>query len=267
MNKYRTVLTIAGSDSGGGAGIQADIKTISACKCFATSVITAVTVQNTLGVFNIHSIPTNIVSKQISAVLDDIGANSIKIGMLNNADTIITIKETLLKYKVSNIVLDPVMLSTSGKRLLSEDAIKELINFIPNVRVVTPNIPEVEVLLNTKVNQKSDLLSCAATLGKKYRVSVLLKAGHLSEEVLTDVFYNCETDELLQLKASRVNTKNTHGTGCVLSSALASFLAQGQELNVAVKNAKQFINNAIVRGADYELGKGKGAVFHFWESW
>lgn len=265
---YKTVMTIAGSDSGGGAGIQADMKTISACGCFATSAITAITVQNTVGVTNIHAVPTNILKEQITAILEDIGSDAIKIGMLHSSETVMAVNDTLQQFNMTNIVLDPVMVATSGDPLLQEDAINTLKTvLIPNARVITPNIPEAELLLGKKVCSQSDLPQFAKELSNNRQVSVLLKAGHLSDDELIDIFYNAETDEILELKSKRINTKNTHGTGCTLSSAFAAFLSQGLELNEAAKEAKNYINNAIIEGSEYEIGKGHGPVHHFHKFW
>ncbi|MBE9469151.1 MAG: bifunctional hydroxymethylpyrimidine kinase/phosphomethylpyrimidine kinase [Bacteroidetes bacterium] len=268
MKKYNRVMTIAGSDSGGGAGIQADIKTISACGCFATSAITAITAQNTVGVTDIHPIPISNLKKQIEAVLEDIGTDSVKIGMLHNSETIIAVRDMLKKFKITNIVLDPVMVSTSGNNLLQTDAINTLKDeLIPYARVITPNIPEAEILLGEKIISQKDLPEYARNLASKYKVSVLLKAGHLVDNDLIDVFFNLETNETLELKSKRIITKNTHGTGCTLSSALAAFLAQGFDLNDAVQKAKNYINNAIIAGVDYYVGKGHGPVNHFYKYW
>lgn len=190
MKEYKRVLAIAGSDSGGGAGIQTDIKTISACGCFATTAITAITAQNTLGVTQIHAIPIDSIKNQIIAVLNDIGTDTVKIGMLNNSETIIAVKEILEAFNVKNIVLDPVMVSTSGSKLLQTDAMITLMNeLIPNVKVITPNIPEAELLLGKPLTHKSDLPMAAIALAKIYNVSVLLKAGHFDDNDLIDVFF------------------------------------------------------------------------------
>jgi len=268
MKQYKRVLAIAGSDSGGGAGIQADIKAISACGCFATTAITAITAQNTLGVIDIHAIPVNTLKNQILAVLQDIGTDSIKIGMLHNSETIIAVTEVLKQFKIKNIVLDPVMVATSGSKLLQDAAINTLQEvLIPKVRVITPNIPEAEILLDKKIGKQNSLPEYANMLGNKYNVSVLLKAGHLIGDDLIDVFYNAETKQTLELKSKRIITQNTHGTGCTLSSALASFLAQGLELNDAIQRAKNYINDAIIAGKDYAIGKGHGPVNHFFNLW
>ncbi|MCK4750137.1 MAG: bifunctional hydroxymethylpyrimidine kinase/phosphomethylpyrimidine kinase [Bacteroidales bacterium] len=268
MKQYKRVLTIAGSDSGGGAGIQADIKAISACGCFATSAITAITAQNTLGVTDIHAIPVATLKKQITAVLEDIGTDSVKIGMLHNSETIQAVNDVLQQFRISNIVLDPVMVTTAGNTLLQTEAISALKNLlIPSARVITPNIPEAEVLLGEKIGSQDDLPEYAKALSLQGKVSVLLKAGHFSEKELIDVFYNAETDEVIKLKSRRVQSRNTHGTGCTLSSAFASFLAKGFTLNEAAEKAKEYTNNAIVDGAKYAIGKGHGAVNHFHQFW
>lgn len=268
MKTYKRVLAIAGSDSGGGAGIQADIKAISACGCFATTAITAITAQNTLGVRDIHPIPVDTLINQIEAVLEDIGTDSIKIGMLHNSETILAVKSVLEKFKITNIVLDPVMVSTSGNNLLLPDAVQTLINdLIPTVRVITPNLPEAEILLGEKISAQKDFPQQAKNLGLKFKTSVFLKAGHLDENELIDVFYNWEADEIIELKSKRIYTKNTHGTGCTLSAAFAAFLAQGLGLNTAAERAKQYIDSAILNGAAYKTGQGHGPVNHFYKFW
>lgn len=265
---YKRVLTIAGSDPSGGAGIQADLKTISACKCYGMSAITAVVNENTVGVEGIYPIPVSFVQGQIKSVLDDIGADAIKIGMLHSSELIHGVCETLSQYTIRNIVLDPVMVATSGDRLLEKKAIEILQNeLIPQVRVITPNIPEAEALLNEKITCQDDLPRVVKKLSCNGTVSVLLKAGHLIEEDLTDVFYNAETEEILLLRSKRISTRNTHGTGCTLSSAIASFLARGLSLNDAIRQAKAYVNEAIVHGAEYDIGHGHGPVHHFFPYW
>jgi len=266
--QYKRTLTIAGSDPSGGAGIQADMKTMSACGCFATTAITAVVDENTVGVYGVHPIPISFVQGQIKSVLDDIGADAIKIGMLHSSELIRAVKETIAPYNIRNIVLDPVMVATSGDKLLQDEAIATLQNeLIPMVRVITPNIPEAEVLLGEKINSQEDLAKVVKRLSCDGQVSVLLKAGHLTEDILTDIFYNAETDEIIELTSKRINTPNTHGTGCTFSSAVASFLAHDLSLNDAVRKAKEYINQAIVAGANYEIGKGHGPVHHFHNFW
>ena len=266
MKKYHTVLTIAGSDSGGGAGIQADIKTISALGCYASSAITAITVQNTLGVEDVHAVPVPIVEGQIKAVLNDIGADAVKIGMLQSAEIVRCIASAIRRYGIRNVVLDPVMVSTSGHRLIEEEAIDALCKeLIPLARVITPNIPEAELLLGgVTLDKQQQLPEAASILAKKFGVSVLLKAGHLTEERLVDYFYDVEKDEMSQLPSVRIHTRHTHGTGCTMSSAFASMLAQGKSLKEAAAGAKDYIHNAIIAGADYEIGHGHGPVCHFY---
>jgi hydroxymethylpyrimidine/phosphomethylpyrimidine kinase len=265
---YKKVLSIAGSDSGGGAGIQADIKTISACGCYATTAVTAITVQNTTGVSGVYPLPPDAVSGQISAILDDIGTDAVKIGMLHSSELIRVVKETLSRYNIVNIVLDPVMVATSGDKLLQDEAVETLKNeLIPIARVITPNIPEAEILLGKKIYSQDDMVSIAEELARSTNVSVLLKAGHLSEEQIIDVFFNIENESIIALKSKRVKTKNIHGTGCTLSSALASYMAHGLPLNDAVKRAKEYIDNAILQGAVYKTGKGHGPVCHFYQYW
>lgn len=268
MKTYKRVLTIAGSDSGGGAGIQADIKSISACGCYAASAITAITVQNTLGVEAVQGLPPEIIGGQIDAVLSDIGADAIKIGMLHSSEVVLTVKEALLRNHAQNIVLDPVMVSTSGHRLIEESAIDTLTSELMSLaRVITPNIPEAEILLgNKKLTQQAELPDAAKELAEKFGVSVLLKAGHLTEDELVDIFYDHETHMLYRLPSVRVHTKNTHGTGCTLSSAFAAMLARGYKLPEAATAAKHYINQAIIAGADYQIGHGHGPVCHFFSS-
>jgi hydroxymethylpyrimidine/phosphomethylpyrimidine kinase len=265
---YKRVLSIAGSDSGGGAGIQADIKTISACGCFAMTAITAITIQNTVRVSEVYPIPENIIEGQINAVLSDIGADAIKIGMLHSSEVILAVKRTLQLYSVKNIVLDPVMVSTSGHKLMRDEAIETLKKeLLYEARVITPNIPEAEILLGKKINGQSELSLLARELSSNRKVSVLLKAGHLTGDELTDIFYNAETDEVLKLTSKRIETQNTHGTGCTLSSAIAAYLAHGLSLNMAVLQAKEYINSAIIEGSSYQIGKGHGPVHHFFKFW
>lgn len=272
MKRYNTVLTIAGSDSGGGAGIQADIKAISATGCYAASAITAVTVQNTLGVSAVHVVPEEIIKGQINAVLSDIGADAVKIGMLGTSGLVRAVREALVPFGIGNIVLDPVMVATSGDRLTSEDAVEVLATELaPTARVLTPNIPEAEILAGRKIKGEEDLPDIARLLSTRIsssgtrKVSVLMKAGHLDNDELVDYFYNAEEDHIVELRSPRLLTENTHGTGCTLSSALASFLAQGSSLDEAVRLAKEYITRAIVSGAEFRTGHGHGPVDHFFK--
>ena len=261
--RYYRVLTIAGSDSGGGAGIQADIKTISAMGCYAASAITAITVQNTLGVQAVHPVPLEILKGQIEAVLLDIGADAIKIGMLHSSEAVNIIADTIEKYNITNVVLDPVMVSTSGHKLIEEDAIEAIKSrLISLTRVITPNIPEAEILAGCLISGEQDFDKVARKLSDNENVSVLLKAGHLDGECLVDYFYNAENGTMTKLPSKRVQTRNTHGTGCTLSSAFAAALAKGEELTSAAKSAKRYIEQAIYAGANQSIGNGFGPVNH-----
>ena len=264
----KTALTIAGSDSSGGAGIQADIKTMTANGVFAMSAITALTAQNTTGVTDIFETTPRFLAEQLDAIFTDIYPDAVKIGMVSSAGLIQAIAEKLNEYKAENIVVDPVMVATSGDRLLQEEAIATLQEeLVPFVRVITPNIPEAEILLGRKIAGQEELPQVARELSFGRKVSVLLKAGHLHDTELIDVFYNAETDKATPLRSMRLDTPNTHGTGCTLSSAVAAFLAHGLPLDEAVVCAKEYINAAIIAGAEYEIGKGHGPVHHFFNFW
>lgn len=258
---YKRALTIAGSDPSGGAGIQADLKTFSACGCYGMSAIVAVVDENTVGVTGVHPVPVDFVTGQIRSVLDDIGADAVKIGMLHSSELIRAVRQTLAAYDIRNVVLDPVMVATSGDRLLQEEAIATLKEeLIPFVRVITPNIPEAEILLGRKIAGQEELPQVARELSLGRKVSVLLKAGHLHDAELIDVFYNAETDEATPLRSMRLDTPNTHGTGCTLSSAIASNLAKGYSLSESVARAKEYISGAL--SAMLDLGKGAGPMQH-----
>ncbi len=260
--KYCRVLSIAGSDSGGGAGIQADIKSISACGCYAATAITAVTVQNTQGVTAVHPVPTEIVEAQIDAVLSDIGADAVKVGMLHSAEIVDVVCRAIDRYTPKSVVVDPVMVSTSGHRLIDESAIATLRdNLLPRATIITPNIPEAEILLGERISSNEDLEHAAKALSERYNVSVLLKAGHMEDEMLIDIFYEAE-GKIHRLSSPRVETPNTHGTGCTLSAAIASFLAMGHTPALAVQSAKEYLTRAIASGAEYTIGNGHGPVDH-----
>ena len=268
MKKYRIALSIAGSDPSGGAGLQADLKTFSGCGCYGATAVVAVVDENTQGVSGVFPVPASFVRGQIKSVLDDLGADAVKIGMLHSSEMILTVKETLAEYNIRNIVLDPVMVATSGDPLLEPEAVETLRNeLVPFARIITPNIPEAEILLGEKIQSQDDLPECARRLSMGRQVSVLLKAGHLSDAELVDVFYNAETDSILRLSSPRLDTVNTHGTGCTLSSAVASFLARGLGLDEAVTAAKKYIEKAIETGAEYSIGHGHGPVHHFFNFW
>ncbi len=268
MKQYKRALTIAGSDPSGGAGIQADLKTFSACGCYGMSAIVAVVDENTVGVTGVHPVPVDFVTGQIRSVLSDIGADAVKIGMLHSSELIVAVRDTLAQYGMTNVVLDPVMVATSGDKLLQDDAVETLQReLIPYVRIITPNIPEAEILLERKIESQEQLPQMARELSAGGRVSVLLKAGHLSDRLLVDVFYDAEHDEIIRLSSKRLPTVNTHGTGCTLSSAVAAFLARGLDMRDAVCSAKNYIDNAIAAGAEYSIGHGHGPVHHFYKFW
>lgn len=267
MKHYKIGLTIAGSDPSGGAGLQADIKTMSALGVYAASAIVAVVDENTVGVYGVHPIPVMFVEGQIRSVIDDIGVDAVKIGMLHSSELILTVRDTLRDYPdVRNIVLDPVMVATSGDPLLQEEAIATLRDeLIPYSRVITPNLPEASLLLGEKVEYQDQFEEAARLLSRLSggKVSVMLKAGHLENDRLTDIFYNAETDKSIKLTSERISTKNTHGTGCTLSSAIAAYLAKGADLDTAATFGKRYISEALAAGASYAIGHGHGPVHHF----
>ena len=265
---YFRVLTIAGSDSGGGAGIQADLKTFAALECYGASAITALTAQNTLGVNAIHPVPPDFAAAQISAVLEDIGADAVKIGMLYSAQLIRAVAEQLRQYAARNIVLDPVMVAQSGDRLLEDDAVGAIRDYLmPLSNVVTPNIPEAEVLVGRRIRSLEDMQAAAQDLGRYGSEAVLLKGGHLEESDSSDLLHLCRENRFVTLAAERVSSRNTHGTGCTLSAAIAAYLARGEDLENAVRQAKTYITAALRAGAAYRLGNGHGPVHHFFRYW
>ncbi len=262
---YKRVLTIAGSDSGGGAGIQADLKTMSANGCYAMSVITALTAQNTVGVAGIHPVPVAFVGKQIEAVLSDIGADAVKIGMLFSPELIMEVAEQLRAFAVETVVLDPVMVAQSGDKLLQDEAIDALKQYLmPMATVITPNLPEASELLGYGITSHDMLEQGARELCRLGCRHVLLKGGHLETGDSDDCLYNSLEDKITFFPAKRIATRNNHGTGCTLSSAIASQLALGLTMENAVAAAKQYIHGAIEAGAEYSIGKGHGPVHHFY---
>jgi hydroxymethylpyrimidine/phosphomethylpyrimidine kinase len=268
LKTYHKVLTIAGSDSGGGAGIQADLKTFAAIGCYGMSVITALTAQNTQGVTAIHALPPSFAIEQMTAVFTDIGADAVKIGMLYSAELIEAISETLNKYRARNIVLDPVMVAQSGDKLLQDDAIQAIKDHLmPVADVVTPNLPEAEVLLGQKIESFEDMQRAARSLAQFGSRSVLIKGGHLEGNISTDLLYLTEEDRFVILEAERIASTNNHGTGCTLSSAIAAYMSKGSDIENAANKAKTYIHHAIRAGAAYKIGHGHGPVHHFFEFW
>lgn len=263
---YTRVLSIAGSDCSGGAGIQADIKTLHSLGCYAATAISAVVDEDTAAVHATLVVPVEMLVAQINTVLDDIGADAVKTGMLPTARHVEAVADLCAGRGVANLVVDPVMVATSGDPLQQDGALAALRGrLIPRARVVTPNIPEAEALLAHPIAGPADLRDAAAELAQ-LGASVLLKGGHFDHGPLIDVLCNIETRELLELPADRVDTPNTHGTGCTLSSALAAYLALGRPLTPAVVAAKQYMQGAIVAGAKFQIGHKHGPVCHFWQS-
>lgn len=260
---YLKTLTIAGSDSCGGAGIQADIKTMSALGCYAASVITSVTAQNTKGVYAIQQVAPDVVAAQLHAVLDDLHPCAIKVGMLNDAATIQVVADALSPYTCDCLIVDPVMVSTSGCRLIQEDAVEVFRRrLLPMATILTPNIPEAAVLSNLNIQSDDALDEAAKIIMKQFAGALLIKGGHATGSVKADRLY-MQDGSCTIFKSKTIATKNTHGTGCTLSSAIAAFAARGEHLAEAVRLAKAYITEAIASGSDVDTGEGFGPVNHF----
>ncbi len=259
MKPRSKVLIIAGSDSSGGAGIQADIKTVTALGSYAMTAITAVTCQNTKGVKAITSISAKNLEKQMSMVLDDIGSNAIKIGMLHNTNLIKCVHKVLKKYKIKNIVLDPVMISKGGFRLISRNSVKYLKKLIlPLSDVITPNIPEAEVLTGYSIVNKSDMIKAAKKIINMGAKNVLLKGGHLNNKMIFDILATRKSINIFPKR--KIKTRHTHGTGCTLSSALATCLSQKKDIIRSTKISLSYVDRAISKAPGY--GKGFGPLNH-----
>lgn len=261
------VLTIAGSDSGGGAGVQADLKTFSALGTYGASVITALTAQNTRTVTAIHDIPPDMIAAQIDAVFSDIRIDAVKIGMLSRPEVIEVVAERLDHYGARPIVLDPVMVAKSGDALLQPDAVAALVaHLLPLARVITPNLPEAAVLLQQDAPADEDeMIQAASALRALGPKAVLLKGGHLKGCQAVDIFDDGRGQE--RLYAERIDTQNTHGTGCTLSAAIAALLGRGFALPAAVETAKDYISQAIAAADQLDVGHGHGPVHHFQALW
>ena len=258
--KLKAVLSIAGSDPSGGAGIQADLKTMAALGVYGMSAITSLTAQNTQGVFEILPVPVGFFKKQLDLVLKDIRPDAVKIGMVGRTDLILAIKESLEIYKIENIVLDPVMVSSSGKKLLDPKALKALEELFKNSKLITPNLLEAQVLLQRQIKTIEEIKIAAKDLGEKYKTSVLVKGGHKIGSA-DDVLYS--RGQIKIFPGQRINNPNNHGTGCTLSSALASHLALGYDLDTAVEKSKAYMTGALK--ADLDLGFGPGPLNHMWK--
>ncbi len=256
----KTVLTIAGSDCSGGAGIQADIKTITVHRMFATSVITALTAQNTTGITGVYEVSPQFVADQFTTLCSDIYPDAVKIGMVYNKAIILVLAEKLEEFKLSNVVLDPVMISTSGKKLLNEDAIHELLHrLIPYASVITPNLPEAERMSGIFIHNKDDMVKAAKIIAHDYPGAILIKGGHLTDSS-DDLLY--DKGECYWFKQDHIDNPNTHGTGCTLSSAIACNLAEGKDIRSSIASAKEYITGALM--ANLDLGKGNGPLKHCW---
>lgn len=257
----KTALTIAGSDSIGGAGIQADIKTLEANDVYAMSVITAITAQNTLGVQSVWEIPVKVLEQQLKSVLEDIIPNAVKIGMMYTKENIQKTTELLKTYAVKNIVLDPILMSTSGKELLKEDAKDELQKTLFSIAdVLTPNIPEAEILIKKSIANRQEMEQAAREIGETYHCAVVLKGGHASENA-NDCLYNQK--KVTWFLGERINHPNTHGTGCTFSSAITAGLAKELDIETSVKLAKEYMKGALQN--DIALGNGNGPLNHMWK--
>ena len=256
-------MTIAGSDSGGGAGIQADLKTFAAFGVYGTSVITAVTAQNTLGVAAIQEIDLPVIAGQIDAVMSDIGADAVKTGMLSSAEIIETVAAGITRHGIKNLVVDPVMVAASGDRLLREDAIGALKSvLLPLALVVTPNLPEAEVLVGSSLSGIDEIRDAARVIAGMGAGNVIIKGGHMEGPEASDLLY--DGAEFREFSAPRIDTNNTHGTGCTFSSAIASGLAGGKSVVDATAGAKRYVTEAI--RCAYPIGAGHGPLNHFFES-
>ena len=256
----KKVLTIAGSDSSGGAGIQADIKTITAHKMYAMSAITALTAQNTTGVYGISEVSPKFVAQQIDCIFNDIRPDSVKIGMVSSSAIIETIVQKLKEHKAENIVVDPVMVATSGSKLISDEARDTLINkLLPIATVITPNIPESEVLCGFEIKDEDGMVRAAEKIAESFKGAILVKGGHLVNDAI-DLLY--ENGKSSWFSSERIDNPNTHGTGCTLSSAIACNLAAGYSLEDSIRNAKEYLTGAL--RAMLDLGKGSGPLDHMY---
>ena len=261
--KAPIAMTIAGSDSGGGAGIQADLKTFSALGVYGASTLTAITAQNTVAVTAVHELPTEIIAAQIEAVITDIGVDAVKTGMLSSSAIVETVAREIRRYGIENLVVDPVMVAKSGDPLLRQEAVDSLkTRLAPLAALVTPNVPEAETLTGLKIQTDEDMREAARRIVDMGAGAVVVKGGH-REGPATDLFY--DGNGFTEFSAERFDTVNTHGTGCTFASAAAAGLAQGKTVLDAVAQAKEYVTEAIRNS--YPLGKGHGPVHHFYNIW
>jgi len=265
---YHKLLTIAGSDSGGGAGIQADLKTFAALGCYGMSVITAVTAQNTQGITAVHGLPPDMVEAQLQAVMSDMTPDAIKIGMLYSGELIDIITKVLTAYLPTATVLDPVLADHTGVTLLEGRALATFRErLMPLATVLTPNLPEAAVLSGSDIRNLNDMEEAARRISAWGSKSVLIKGGHSRTRDCTDLLFIPSENRCVTLTGPRISTQNLHGTGCTLSSAIASFLAKGFGIEAAVRSAKDYLLGAVQMGADYQIGNGQGPVHHFYRLW
>jgi hydroxymethylpyrimidine/phosphomethylpyrimidine kinase len=256
-------MTIAGSDSGGGAGIQADLKTFSALGVYGSSVITAITAQNTCSVTAVHEIPVDVIDAQIDAVMEDIGAAAVKTGMLSSPEIVTTVAVAVERHNIDRLVVDPVMVAKSGDRLLAEEAVEAVRSrLLPLAYVVTPNIPEAEVLSGMTIHNENEMIEAAKRIHELGVDVALVKGGHLSGDPI-DIAWDGST--VTRFETPRVLTKNTHGTGCTYAAAIAAYLARGAHVHEAIEQSKQYLYGAIL--AAYEVGSGHSPVHHFYRLW
>lgn len=268
MKTYRKVLSIAGSDSSGGAGIQADLKAIAASGCHGMTVVTAITAQNTRGVTAIHPVPADIIEAQVRAVLDDIGVDTVKIGMLHSAEIIRLVASLLKEYDIRRLVVDPVMVTASGDKLLQDEAIDTLFSeLLPLATIITPNLFEAQIITGIEIKNQEDVYRAVRQMRATGAESALLKAGHLESPVFFDVLYDFSTDREYYFETRKINTPNTNGTGCTFASSIASYLAQDMNIEESVRCAHSYLRHAISKGAEYTIGHGHGNIHHFYEWW
>jgi hydroxymethylpyrimidine/phosphomethylpyrimidine kinase len=257
------VLSIAGSDSGGGAGIQADLKTTAALGCFGMTAITAITAQNTVGVRAIHALPPALLAQQIDAVVEDIGVDAVKIGMLHDPEVVRVVAAAIRSHGLGNVVLDPVMVATSGDRLIAAPTVRVLVDeLFPLATLITPNLDEAAWLLERAIDDAAQLDAAARALQALGAPAVLLKGGHLRGPELTDVLALPPPAELRRWRSPRLASRNTHGTGCTLSTAIACQLALGLALSEAVQAARDYVQHGLAAGADLRIGHGHGPLNH-----
>ncbi len=269
--QYRRALTIAGSDSSGGAGIQADLKTFSALECYGMSVVTALTAQNTQGVAAIHDVPAAFIEQQIRAVVNDVGVDALKIGMLHSVDIIERVSLCVLESGISNVVVDPVIVAKGGDRLMADNAIASLRDvMIPLASVLTPNLPEAEMLLERSLLTREAVQQAAADLCRSENQAVVIKGGRGAGDSSDDcvcIRGASGAPQIRWLEQARIDTVNMHGAGCTFSSAIAAYLAHGNDREAAIVRAKRYTTGAITAGADYKIGAGFGPLHHFFDAW